>query len=127
MAGVDIHKYLADREGMLRDPEGHLFELEAWSEAKAGEMAGEMSGAECIELTPAHWEVIHFLRERFMTEGQAKSGRYVLQALDSAFADRGGKRYLYQLFPGGPVTQGSRLAGVPLPPYTTDPSFGSHE
>jgi tRNA 2-thiouridine synthesizing protein E len=123
MAGVDINKYIADREAMGRDPEGYMMDLEPWSEAQAKGCAEE----EGIELEGGHWEVIHFLRERFLHEGQAKSGRHVLDALDQAFADRGGKRYLYTLFPGGPVTQGSRLAGLPLPPYTTDPSFGSHE
>lgn len=123
MAGVDINKYIADREAMGRDPEGYMMDLEPWSEAQAKARAEE----EGIELEGVHWEVIHFLRDRFLREGQAKSGRHVLEALDQEFVARGGKRYLYTLFPGGPVTQGSRFAGLPLPPYTTDPSFGSHE
>lgn len=123
MAGVDIHKYIADREGMERNFEGHLFELEPWSEDQAKALAEK----EGIELSRAHWEVIHFLRDRFIHEGQAKSGRHVVEQLDSQFSDVGGKRYLYTLFPGGPVTQGSKIAGLPLPPYTADPSFGSHE
>ena len=123
MAGVDIHKYIADREGMDRDFEGHLFELEPWSE----ELAMALAKEEGIELGKEHWAVIHFLRQRYIHDGQAKSGRHVVETLDREFAGRGGKRYLYTLFPGGPVTQGSRLAGLPLPPYTADPSFGSRE
>lgn len=123
MAGVDINKYISDRETMGRDPDGFKMELEPWSEAQAKAWAQE----EGLKLEGVHWEVIHFLRDRYLNEGQAKSGRHVLEALEKEFAGRGGKRYLYTLFPGGPVTQGSRLAGLPLPPYTTDPSFGSHE
>jgi len=123
MAGVDINKYISDREAMARDPEGYKMELESWSEAKAKAWAED----EGLKLDGVHWEVIHFLRDRYIHDGQAKSGRHVLEALEREFASRGGKRYLYTLFPGGPVTQGSRLAGLPLPPYTTDPSFGSHE
>jgi len=121
MAGTDIHKYIADRAGMERDFEGHLLELEPWSEAQARTQAE----AEGITLGDEHWAVLHFLRERFIHDGQAKSGRHVLKALEQEFAEKGGKRHLYMLFPDGPVAQGCRLAGLPLPPYTTDPSFGS--
>jgi len=122
MAGTDIHKYIADRAEMERDFEGHQLELEPWSEVQARALAEE----EGLELSDEHWAVLHFLRDRFIHNGQAKSGRHGLEALVQEFAAKGGKRYLYMLFPHGPVTQGSRLAGLPLPPYTTDPSFGTH-
>lgn len=122
MAGTDIHKYISDRAGMERDFEGHLLELEPWSEAQAKAQAE----AEGLELGEEHWAVIYFLRERFIQHGQAKSGRHVLDALEQKFAVSGGKRHLYQLFPNGPLSQGSRLAGLPLPPYSIDPSFGTH-
>ena len=41
------------------------------------------------------------------------------------FAARGGKKYLYSLFAGGPVTQGSRLANLRTPANATDVSFGT--
>jgi tRNA 2-thiouridine synthesizing protein E len=45
--------------------------------------------------------------------------------LDSEFADRGGRKYLRQLFPEGPVAQGMRIAGLSVPPYTEDEGFGT--
>jgi tRNA 2-thiouridine synthesizing protein E len=45
--------------------------------------------------------------------------------LERDFADAGGRRYLYQLFPRGPIAQACRLAGLPLPHGTISPSFGS--
>jgi len=46
-------------------------------------------------------------------------------ALEEAFHLEGGLRYLHRLCPGGPVAQGCRLAGLPVPPGAVDKSFGS--
>jgi tRNA 2-thiouridine synthesizing protein E len=34
-------------------------------------------------------------------------------------------KFLYKLLPGGPVSQGCRLAGLEPPAGSTDPGFGS--
>jgi tRNA 2-thiouridine synthesizing protein E len=34
-------------------------------------------------------------------------------------------RHLYMLFPGGPVAQGCRVAGLPVPAGAVDRGFGS--
>lgn len=121
MPGQDINQYINETWNVSRDPEGHLEELEPWSKERAMELAKEQG----IEMTDSHWDVIHFLRDRYVKEGQAKSGRVVVEALEDEFSGKGGKRYLYTLFPHGPVTQGSKIAGLPLPAYTTDQGFGS--
>jgi tRNA 2-thiouridine synthesizing protein E len=123
MPGTDINRYILNERAIEQDPEGFLLELPPWSIARGRELAAE----ENIEMTDEHWDVVCFLRERFVREGQAKSGRQVVQLLEERYGSRGGRRHLYTLFPNGPVTQGSRIAGLPLPPYTTDPHFGSSE
>jgi tRNA 2-thiouridine synthesizing protein E len=45
--------------------------------------------------------------------------------LEQDFAEAGGRRFLYTLFPGGPLAQGCKLAGLPLPQGTLNRSFGS--
>ena len=92
-----------------------------WSQEQALEMARE----EGIQLEDAHWEVIYFLRDHCRDHGTSCTARHIIKALSRRFEDRGGKRYLYSLFPHGPVYQASRLAGLPLPPSTLDLSFGS--
>jgi tRNA 2-thiouridine synthesizing protein E len=123
MGHVDISKYIHSEEAVRRDPEGHMLDLPAWDEAEAERLARE----EGITLTTAHWDVVRFVREHYRRHGRAESGRALSGVLDQAFHDHGGRRWLYTLFPHGPVAQASRIAGLPLPPYTTDASFGSAE
>ena len=103
------------------DPEGNMFGLAPWSPL----IAQRQAEAEGVFLTDEHWEIIIYLRERYRNRGGAGSAREVLQELEEKFSDGQGRRSLYELFPGGPVSQASRLGGLPLPPYSSDPSFGS--
>ncbi|MEJ2404647.1 MAG: TusE/DsrC/DsvC family sulfur relay protein [Candidatus Thiodiazotropha sp.] len=98
-------------------PEG----FDDWTEDQAIQLARE----EQIELTEAHWEVIHFLRHHCEQNGATCSARLVLKAMTNQVKERGGKKYLYSLFPRGPVVQACKIAGIPLPPYSLDLSFGS--
>ena len=123
MTSVDINKFILNEQAVERDPEGNLFDLPPWDMSTAERLAAQ----EGLTMTEDHWEVVRFLRERFRQRGMAKSGRVLADELDQAFHDRGGRRYLYSLFPHGPVAQGSRIAALPEPAYTSDPSFGSAE
>ena len=116
----DINK-AADKDLSARDPEGNMYELPHWSPL----LAQRQAKAEGVYLSDKHWEVIHFLRERYRKQGRGKSAREVLRELEESFGEGDGRRSLYEMFPGGPVSQASRIAGVPLPPYSSDVSFGS--
>jgi tRNA 2-thiouridine synthesizing protein E len=116
---LDINKATT----LQHDPEGNMFGLEHWSPLTAKRLAE----AEGIFLTDEHWAIINFLRERYREHGNAKNARELLGELEENVSDGHGRRGLYELFPGGPVSQASRIAGLPLPPYSSDPSFGSVE
>jgi len=85
----------------------------------------EMAGIEGIDLTNEHLGVIECLRDYFLEFGEAENGRDLEEMLDEIFSAHGGRKYLWRLFPHGPVAQGMRIAGLPVPPYTEDKGFGT--
>lgn len=122
MTDIDINKAIgvaqagADLDQMAREDE-----IRGWSRDEAIRTAQ----AEGVELGDAHWKVIDFLREIYVQRGVAPHARMLSNMLNGEFSAAGGSRFLYQLFPGGPVAQGSRIAGVPAPHDAQDLSFGS--
>ena len=98
-----------------------LAELPAWSE----EIAADLAAQEGLRLTAEHLEVLHLLRDHYRFHGNNLSGTRLLRALEEPFGRRGGRKHLFELFPGGPVSQGCRIAELPAPPYSKDASFGS--
>ncbi|MGO9444466.1 MAG: TusE/DsrC/DsvC family sulfur relay protein [Thiobacillaceae bacterium] len=115
-----MQNLMSDRP-VMRDAHGDLVELEDWSEEIALERAKTLG----IALTPEHLRVLKFLRLHYMDGGNAGSAQMLLRDMEERFQDDGGGRFLYQLFPGGPVTQGLFLAGLPSKAYSSDASFGS--
>ena len=101
--------------------EDRKIDLQGWSRDDGVKLAAK----EGLELTEAHWHVIDFLRNRYLEQGDPESAREVAEDLEAAFEEQGGDRYLRRLFPGGPVSQGSRIAGLTVPAYSTDTSFGT--
>lgn len=99
----------------------HEDTLSEWNES----IAYQLAEAENIVLTDAHFEVLHYIRRCHERFGQIKHARTLTQALATRFGTQGGKRYLYLLFPKGPVTQGCILAGIPAPADSVDLSFGT--
>lgn len=95
--------------------------FEQWTEEEANKIARQLG----LQLSEAHWNVIKFLRLHYENAGFDAPVHEVAEALEERFSKEGGLKYLYRLFPGGPVHQGCRIAGVPVPKGSADPSFGS--
>ncbi len=79
-----------------------------------------------LKLSEEHWQVVCALQEFY---AQHETGhinvRELHDALDEFFHPEGGIKYLYRLFPGGPIAQGCRLAGLTPPAGAADKGFGS--
>jgi tRNA 2-thiouridine synthesizing protein E len=94
----------------------------AWTQSVARTRAKQ----EGLELGDDHWQALRALQEYFARHEHTRVNlRELHDALNEKFHRRGGIRYLYQLFPGGPVAQGCRIAGLTAPAGATDPGFGS--
>lgn len=89
--------------------------------------AMQLAHKEKLELTEEHWDAIRALQHYYAHHDEADTInlRELHDALDEHFHAKGGLKYLYTRFPGGPVAQCCRLAGLKPPPIATDPGFGS--
>jgi TusE/DsrC/DsvC family sulfur relay protein len=88
------------------DAEGFLTDPQQWNEEIAEAIARD-AGIE--ELTPRHWQVVRFMRERYLTTGAAPSIR--------ALGKESGVpvKELYELFPKGPAKLAAKIGGIPKP------------
>jgi TusE/DsrC/DsvC family sulfur relay protein len=84
--------------------EGYLEDMNQWSEEIAKEIAKEIG----IELTPKHFEVLNYLREKTI----AKENLTIRGVGKSGIVDI---KELYVLFPKGPLKFSSKIAGIPKP------------
>ena len=88
--------------------------------------ARKVAWAENIVLTEEHWEVVRALQSYAAhQESHTVNLRELRDALEEHFHALGGMKYLYRLFPGGPITLGLRMAGLQVPAIATDRGFGS--
>ncbi|MDP2030301.1 MAG: TusE/DsrC/DsvC family sulfur relay protein [Thiobacillus sp.] len=117
---LDINKMIAQENGDT-STRGHLIELDAWTEEQAIAMAKQ----DGLELSDEHLAIVRYLRDCYADHGGTINARMLTQTLEEEFAGLGGHRFLYSLFPLGPIAQASRYAGLPIPPGTRDPSFGT--
>jgi TusE/DsrC/DsvC family sulfur relay protein len=88
------------------DAEGFLTNPEQWNEEIAEAIARD---AGIAELTPRHWQVVRFMRERYLSTGAAPSIR--------ALGKESGVpvKELYELFPKGPAKLAAKIGGIPKP------------
>lgn len=109
------------------DPDAKLSTLNDWSENIARQLAAE----ESIELNENHLKIALKLRTHYKSEVSWNNPRKILSLMETDLLeiDPGSKnnerKTLYALFPQGPVRQGCKIAGLPVPANSSNPSFGS--
>lgn len=94
------------------DAHGYLKNVDDWAE----ELVPLLAAEEGIELSEAHWEVIHFVRDFYKEFNTSPAIRMLVKAMAKKYGEeKGNSRYLYKLFPKGPAKQATKLAGLPKP------------
>ena len=95
---------------------------EGWTREEATSIAAK----DGLSAASGHWEMVRALQEFYSRHDEPRiNSRELHDALEERFHAHGGMKYLYKLFPGGPVTQGCRLAGLEPPAGSVDKGFGS--
>ena len=99
-------------QALNTDQEGYLKNLDDWSE----EIAPLLAASVDIELTYAHWEVVHLLRDVYREFQHTPVTRVFVKLMAERLgADKGRSIYLMQLFPETPMRKACKIAGLPKP------------
>ncbi|MFA0475345.1 TusE/DsrC/DsvC family sulfur relay protein [Vibrio breoganii] len=94
------------------DTQGYLLNFKDWEEGMIAILAEE----EGIELTEAHLEVVHFVRNFYIEFNTSPAVRMLVKAMEKAHGpEKGNSKYLFKLFKKGPAKQATKLAGLPKP------------
>lgn len=98
VTSIDGHEIHVDEEGFLTD-------YGEWDNKLAERLAARIG----VELTPAHWTALTFLRRDYADRGETATLRRV--------STLGGIpiKQLFALFPGKPAKKMAYIAGLPKP------------
>ncbi|HFB65122.1 MAG TPA: TusE/DsrC/DsvC family sulfur relay protein [Aeromonadales bacterium] len=103
---------IVNNQTILTDKLGYLKNSDDWNR----QIAEAIAEIEQIELTEAHWEVIHYVRDFYLKFNKSPSMRPLVKFLKAELgAEKGTSIYLASLFPGGAAKQSTKLAGLPKP------------
>ena len=76
-------------------------------------------------LSEERMDAVNFVLDFYDHCEDCRNARQLMKVMDQEFADLGGKKYLYRLFPNGPLSQIHELADLPNLGNQTDLGFGT--
>lgn len=95
------------------DEHGHLTDRLLWNR----EAAKQLAATDHIELTDDHWMIITAVQSIYDLTGDTPPMRLLIKALRAQLNDAIDSRFLYRLYPDGPVRLASKHAGLPKPKH----------
>ncbi|GMQ87134.1 MAG: hypothetical protein BMS9Abin08_0332 [Gammaproteobacteria bacterium] len=91
---------------------GRLADIREWNEDAAQYLAQTQG----IELTDKHWEIIHLMRDFYAEFNISPIQKLLIKNIKEKLGnDKATDDWLNQLFPDGVLTQGTLIAGLPIP------------
>ena len=94
------------------DADGHLVNLDDWSE----ELALAIADAEGIEMTDAHWEIVNCVRDYYKQFHMTLAIKPLVGEIAKKFGPgKGNTKYLYKLFSDKPTRLANKIGGLPRP------------
>jgi tRNA 2-thiouridine synthesizing protein E len=104
---------MVDSVSLETSADGFLRDAGLWNERVAEELARLNN----IEISPAHWEILWFIRDYYFQYQHLPNARMFAAAIRKKLGeDKASSRYLQKLFPAGPLKYACKLAGLPKPP-----------
>lgn len=79
-----------------------------------------------LELSAEHMAVINFVLDFYEHCDDCQNARVLADMMQDEFMPQGGRKYLYQLFPDGPLSTIHDLADLPKLGNESDRSFGTN-
>ena len=95
------------------DQHGHLCDRQLWNH----DVAIQLAATDHIELTAEHWSLIDAVQEIYDETGDTPPMRLLIKVLRNKIDESIDSRYLYRLYPDGPVRLASKHAGLPKPKH----------
>lgn len=94
------------------DNEGYLLDPADWNP----DVAQAIAVQEQIEMTEAHWEIVHFVRDYFDRYQVVPENRTLLKTLRERHGkDVATRKYIHHLYPYGFGQQACKIAGMRKP------------
>lgn len=102
------------------DDEGFLVNPDDWSEEVAEEMSALQAKKDHVKLTETHWGLINYFRGYYEINKVHPSMHKLVMTLGRQHGEhfhdkKEYEKFLYQIFPHGPVQELCKLAGLPKP------------
>lgn len=93
--------------------DGFLRDATLWNQ----QVAEALASREGIDISPAHWEILLFIRDYYFQFQHLPNARMFAAAIRKRLGEeKANSRYLQKLFPAGPLKFACKLAGLPKPP-----------
>ena len=107
------------------DEEGYLLNRDDWSDEVAEKMSALQAQQDQVKLTDTHWGLIHYFRDNY-NENKVHPTMHKLvitlgkQHGEHFHDEKVYEKFLYDIFPHGPVQELCKLAGLPKPLADTE-------